>query len=808
MGTIETGRSLTALTSAVFFGLSYYLSVQLGVYFIADSVAFFWPASGVACGFFVFSPKKLWPLFSLAFIPAYIYPLLSHGGYSPEVMALLCAANLTQSVVAGYLVQRALPPPVDIKNLKPLLKFMLLAALVAPLIAASIGVPTFYFYFGYLSFVDYLAFWMIGNCAGILPVIVFMSVVVNVSRADLLVLTSRSAGERMLFCLSFIVFLFWVFARGEETSFANKISPYFIFPCVLYASIYYGAKFTGMIALLFAGLAAYFSASGAGPYISSDLPTVYNAISFDIFVIVLTSTGLLIAALQHELSAAKGQLKREKDEALELSRLKSHFIANVNHEIRTPVTGIVGAADLLSNSRLSPDQKRLVSVVRESCGYLLGLINSVLEFSRLENQKVGLEKTQINVETLVHSAVKNFIHIASEKGLSIYVDCRTDYVLVESDPTAIQQILGNLLTNAVKFTDQGHILITIDKAEGLVLSVADTGVGISEDKLDNIFECFSQEDTSLNRRFGGAGLGLAIVENLIQLIPGQIRVSSEAGVGSTFTVTLDLECHRAYPQWISTADLELDLYSNDVIASALIQKNLSRYGIDLILHAWDIQESKKWVAKPASIKLIHWEGLDSQHLARFCGSLEAGNYVFILPWFMDKPNHENIHFIYSPLSIRSLLEVIVGGTVTDSIGGGEHPPSTATIERTLKVLLTDDNQVNAMIVQRMLELKGCEVQLAENGKIAVEKAKLYQFDIIFMDIQMPVMDGFTATREIRRFDKAVIIVALTANSNDQLASEFQSAGMNDVLPKPINQEKLAEFLFQAQTQEPQLQSIS
>lgn len=798
---------LTNTRLALLFGVTYYLSVQLGMNFLADGVAFFWPASGVACAFFIFSEKRLWPLYSLTFIPAYLYPLVESEHYSKTVMGFLLLANWLQSISAGALVQWLVKSELSVNRLILQTKLVLLAAVGAPLIASLVGVNTFYLAMGQLGWLDYFIFWMIGNCVGILPTIAVCSVIKNWNQDHFNRQLRTGFIERFIYVICFMAVTHFVATSSGGESVYAKTIPYLIFPIFLYSSIRFKASFTSVLLLIFACYASYFAAKGQGPYISSELATLHNVLSFDVFIIILSCTCLLLAAIQYELELAQKQLTQEKDEALELNRLKNNFIGNVNHEIRTPVTGVLGATYLLKDTNVSPDQRRLLDVIDDAGKHLLCLINDVLDLTKLENNKKELEVVALDIEEILHSVVNSFIYQADEKGIAIYVDCQLDMPQSQGDETAIKQILSNLISNAVKFTEQGHIIISAKGDTVLHLQVRDTGIGIAKANSNRIFEGFVQEDSSMNRRFGGTGLGLTICERLATVMGGSITLTSQQGEGSCFDVHLPLDS-KPQPQdpEQSLNNGNVLVYSNDHLQNRLLERVLENTAESFEIRSWVHEDEILAAQKPSQTTfIINWLGKDRQQLNTLLHKLKerSEHYILILPWSMETSAVNNISILYRPINQSRLLQQL-------NHGYSPSKPTTLNVVvdqqldkmTQLNILLAEDNPVNSMIARTMLERSGCSVVCATDGEQAVQKANEHTFDMVLMDVQMPIMDGFTASREIKKQHPHLPVVAFTANYSEQLKREFSEAGMEEVLNKPFNQADLQNILNTVMVNQP------
>ena len=380
---------------------------------------------------------------------------------------------------------------------------------------------------------------------------------------------------------------------------------------------------------------------------------------------------------------AERALLQAKVEAESANRTKSTFLATMSHEIRTPLNGVLGMAQAMAADPLDPIQRRRLNVVRQSGEALLGILNDILDISKIKAGKLDLEEIEFDLGELATNTQSNFASLASEKGLSLVLDIDKARGLYRGDPARLRQILSNLISNALKFTEAGEIRVAITHADGqLSIVVSDTGVGISQDSLSALFSMFTQADSSTTRRFGGTGLGLAICRELAELMGGSIEATSEPGRGSTFTVVLPIE----------------------------------------------------------------WVGETAQGVA-------SGAVQPVPPRAMDP----------------------------------------------IRILAAEDNGVNRMVLKTLLEQAGQELLIVENGAEAVAAWRSEPWDVVLMDVQMPVMDGPTATRTIRRLEAAdgrprTPIVGLTANAMAHQIVEYRAAGMDAVVTKPIQVRELFETL--------------
>lgn len=381
------------------------------------------------------------------------------------------------------------------------------------------------------------------------------------------------------------------------------------------------------------------------------------------------------------------QRKRDEAELLRLQKAKEQFLANISHEIRTPINGIAGMANLLGQNPSPEERETYLNAIRHSAENLKVIINDILDLAAIESGKLKFEKIAFNLKDLLPSLINTFTYQAKEKKLTLdwAIDEKLNKILV-GDPVRLNQVLINLISNAVKFTHNGSITINCSKAREMrgtcwvKIEVTDTGVGIPEEKLNTIFESFSQADASVTRRYGGTGLGLTIVKQLVELQKGKIHVVSKEHIGSTFSV--------------------------------------------------------------------------------------------IIPYQIGK--------------VKTITQVPKPATQLKDINTAQ-----------LHVLLVEDNDINRLYAKSILKNWQCHIDVAENGLVAIEKVKNNFYDVVLMDVQMPVMDGYEATKAMRAMHQSarVPIIALTANATHSDVDKCLASGMNDYLPKPFTPEDLYNKLF-------------
>ena len=512
----------------------------------------------------------------------------------------------------------------------------------------------------------------------------------------------------------------------------------------------------------------------------------------------------------------------------EATRAKSEFLANISHEIRNPMNGIVGMTNLMLDTELSNEQRDYLATMRNSADALLSIVNDVLDFSKIESGRMDLEEHPFELHSCIEEALELMAPAAATKRLDlVYTIDDTVPVSLLGDVTRLRQILVNLVGNAVKFTERGEVVVLVtqdpvtDRAgEGrLVLHfrVRDTGMGIPRDKLDRLFKSFSQVDSSTTRQFGGTGLGLAISMRLAELMRGRMWVESESGLGSTFhfTIAVNVDPGLSSPSWrFSQESLEgktLVMVEDNAMNREVTAQHAARWGMRFVGFS-RTEEALLWfaeggVADHALVDLQLADG-DALQFTRRLRLLPQGQrlaVIFLSFTRLRAGDRTALDlgvslFVYKPMRATQLLDALkrASGAATEEVrlAGGMEVDRTLAERLPMRILVADDNPVNQRVASAYLRKMGYETEVATNGLEVLEAMERKPYDVIFLDVQMPEMDGFESARWIRTRwpGRRPCLIAVTGNVLHGDRERCLQAGMDDYIAKPIRLHELEAVL--------------
>jgi signal transduction histidine kinase/CheY-like chemotaxis protein len=564
------------------------------------------------------------------------------------------------------------------------------------------------------------------------------------------------------------------------------------------------------------------------PHNSDELSDVVHA---------LNQMRIRVAAETERLKRSEAKSREERDQAIQANNAKSLFLANMSHELRTPMNGVMGYASLLLDTQLDNEQRDFVHTIQGSAETLLGIVNDILDISRIESGKLMIDPIPFDLRMVIGDVVELLGKKAEAKGIALETRISPELPsMLLGDAVRIRQILNNLAANAIKFTNQGYVLINVEvvkqsiKSLQLRIAIEDTGVGIGEEDQKHIFEEYNQVDSSTTRNYGGSGLGLTISKQLVDLMGGELGVESTLGKGSTFWVSIQFPLYREQGTIhgqgrVSLEGIRILLLDSYELSRKISLELFGQWGVlfDSVrtageaLHLLSVAEDTDY---PYDVIILDdfmsdMDGLDFCEIIRskpFCENTlllilsshpqrgDAGRYRmasvngFLSKQLRDRHLKTMLHQMLEDKQngLKNMVtRFSLEGNTEERRGNKGH----LTNKNSVKVLLVEDNLVNQKLAVKMLDKLGCDVTIANNGKEAIEYWQNNNFQMIFMDCMMPVMDGYDATREIRQQEtisglEKTPIIALTANAMEGEKGRCEAAGMDEFITKPVKSEKL------------------
>ena len=529
-----------------------------------------------------------------------------------------------------------------------------------------------------------------------------------------------------------------------------------------------------------------------------------------IVMIIIVLTGFLlirqILRKNKELEEITKKAKKSEEEALIANETKSKFLANMSHEIRTPLNAIIGFSDILSSSNMEANDKEKAEIISKSAKALLNIINDILDISKIESGKYEVSKTNFDLKDLLEQIVQLYAVNTKEKNIRfLYTLDESIPNFVFSDETKLKQVLSNIISNAIKFTpNNGKVsfdvkLLTLNENTASVrFSVKDEGIGISTENQKSIFEPFSQADGTISRKYGGTGLGLAISLNIIKMLGSEIKLISKENEGSLFYFDLDLVVQDVSN--FDSSKLKYDFAICNIIEDT---ENIKNHLASVVKYFGRIHQGDEDIESCEKIDLIFCFG-DPQFYEKLSRRKERFKCPVVYVGNMDKINNNNImkplmdYFLDVPIYGSKIFNIIAESKLIEKDVQKTENKIETKENFSGQILVAEDNPNNQLLIKIVLQKLGLDVTIVENGQLAVEKYQNEKYDLIFLDINMPVMDGLTALKLIREYEKEIQrytpIVALTANTINGDREKYIDEGMDNYLSKPLERNQLISIL--------------
>ena len=513
-------------------------------------------------------------------------------------------------------------------------------------------------------------------------------------------------------------------------------------------------------------------------------------------------------------------LKKAKVQAEESSRAKSQFLSTMSHEIRTPLNAVIGLSGLLTDSELNEKQKEFSRTIKTSGESLLSIINNILDFSKIESGNLELEESEFNLRELIENVFDLTFSTNKKEDLELIYHLEKDvpeYII--GDSIRLQQVLINLTSNAIKFTDSGEIIIRVNLVEkksehvNLQFKVIDTGIGVPEDRMDRLFQSFTQVDASSTRKYGGTGLGLVISKRLVELMGGSISVKSTSDKGSTFTFSIlakESDREHSNPPFKILKKKKAFILDDNAANLIILKEQLELAEMEVSIFndsssfIHEIENLSDYDFGILDMQMPGYDGVDVAKKIR--ASKKTQNFPLVLLSSIHELENDEQRSMFNlyltkPVKQTKLLTNLERMFIKDkgqAISKTTTAKTDSLFEKELSILLVEDNLVNQKVATKILERIGLEADIAGNGEVAIEMVQTKPYDLVFMDMEMPVMDGLDSTKEIKAIEadlsKMPIIIAMTANALPGDRERCLQAGMDDFISKPITVESVKTIL--------------
>jgi signal transduction histidine kinase/CheY-like chemotaxis protein len=766
-----------------------------------------WLPSGLAVAALILRGFHLWPGIAVAVFLA----TASTGAPLAFVMAAI-VGNVLEPVTAALLLRRIVRFDPAMERVRDVFGFVLLSAVSSTLFSATIGVAGMCLS-GMAPWAAYGSIWWTWWLGNVMGALVVGPLILTWATRPVLALSPRRTVEAAMLVVALVaasqlVFGGWFLADSQYSL------EYVVFPPMIWAAVRFGPRGATTATVLIVSLAIWGTVHGHGPFFRASVSESVLLMWFFMGVAVIQS--LLLAAAVAERRHAEEAMREARDMARAAeadAQVRSAFLANMSHEIRTPIHGMLGMTGLLLDTSLEPAQREYAEILRRSGDALVTLINDTLDLSKLEAGKLDLEHMDFDLTDAIEGVVELLSQQAHSKGVELVCVIHADVpIWVNGDPSRLRQIVTNLVGNALKFTATGEVVVRVALASELPdewlirVTVMDTGIGIPVEAQQRLFEAFSQGDASTTRRFGGTGLGLTICKELVELMRGSIGFESEPDERTQFWFTVPL----GRPQTRRVLGDVDELRGARVLCAAThaaVREALERHLAALGMEADCVDDGPQALARlretPHALAIIEPQmtvaiGLELVDAIRRDPALDTVPLVGLSALGdheVSKGRAGVAAFLTKPIRRAQLRERLHAVTRAPSPASQASPRA----RTSARILLVDDNRINQKVAVLIIEKQGYVVDVASNGREAVEACARHAYELVLMDCEMPEMDGLAATAAIRVSEadtgRRVPIVGVTGHAMPEHRARCLEAGMDDYVIKPLKPETLVAVLM-------------